>query len=145
MPAWQHTLSLREVAPVQVPKLFHVATAHLVSPGSSPPECSVSIHVHSRLWQKCFGPAPASVLLEIDRLPQTGDAPVGDAPPGAYRCRGKVYASRETDTDHVLGISCGGMLCLLTTAKDSPAALDAKARALGGGLVLTFLAGRAKQ
>ena len=133
MPAWQHTLSLREVAPVQVPKLFHVATAHLVSPGSSPPECSVSIHVHSRLWQKCFGSAPASVVLEIDRLP-----PAGDAPPGAYRCRGKVYASRETDTEHVLGISCGGMLCLLTTAKGSHAALDAKARALGGGLVLTF-------
>ena len=133
MAPWQHVLSLWEVAPVQVPKLFHVATAHLVSPGSSPPECSVSVHVHSRLWQKCFGPAPASVLLEIDRLPQTGDAP-----PGAYRCRGKVYASRETDTDHVLGISCGGMLCLLTTAKDSPDALDEKARALGGGLVLTF-------
>ena len=68
------------------------------------------------------------VEVAVLDLPQTGDAPVGDAPPGAYRCRGKVYASRETDTDHVLGISCGGMLCLLTTAKDSPASLDAKAR-----------------
>jgi hypothetical protein len=132
--SWRHVLHLHRVEPIHAPRLFYVSTVHLGSDpdGVSPAGWTVEIHVHSRLWEEAIGTAAChpGVVMDLELV----DSPLPD--PCVYRCEGKVYSARETDTGCALGVSCGGLLCVLTTAHGT----GPGAGLLGSRVWLTFRA-----